>query len=246
MRPLIILTILMWALGIAEAQVERPGGVGAEQTVSVHMFDRGMQGFSRPPAEWQGKARRITKSIVSNYGEGKPLGRVSEIREFDTVGSSRHLTIVDSPYQKSEQESISVGHDTFVRWNRGAWQRKDREHYGLAIPPAAPFETTRTGPPGTFRFLRPEATFEFKVGTAVFKGEVLLIYVRTIFSSNPGKEPGTVFELEQTNRYWLADSGRLVKLEDVQINRKTGAGTQSIQEWELDPSIRIEAPAYVK
>ena len=242
MKTLMIMAILLCSFGIAEGQLDRPDNAGAEQVVSSHMFDRGMQRFSRPPSEWQGKARRITKSHISDYGDGKPLGRVTEILEFDAAGSFRRHITVDSPYQRSVQEMIGVGHFLFTRVNGGPWQRKGVELFGLAVPPGAPFETRRTDAAGTFKFYKPGATFEFKIGTGVFRGEMLLVYIRTIVSSEPGKQTGSLVEQEQTNRYWLADNGRMVKYEDLKINRKTGAGTHLTEEYELDPSIRIEAP----
>ena len=242
MRPLIILTILICTLDVAKAQIGPPLLVPSEFRITSDSFDWGMQRFGRPPAEWQGKARRIRKSHVSNYGDGKPLGRVSEILEFDAAGSFRRLITVDSPYQKSVQEIISVGNFTFTRMDSKPWQRKDRELFGLAVPPGAPFETRRTGPAGTFKYYKPGAAFEFKLGTGVYKWASVRIYIRTVVFSSPGKEPGTMIEQEQTNRYWLEDTGRMVKYEDVKINRKTGAGTHLTEEWELDPSIRIEAP----
>ena len=242
MRPLITLTILICTLGVAEAQIGPPLLVPSEFRITSDSFAWGMQQFSRPPAEWEGKARRIRKSHVSNYGDGKTLGRVSEILEFDAAGSFRRHITVDSPYQKSVQEIIAIGNFTFTRMDGRPWLRKDRELFGLAVPSGAPFETRRTGPAGTFKYYKPGAAFEFKLGSGIFKGENLRVYIRTVMFSSPGNGPGTVIEQEQTNRYWLADSGRMVKYEDVKINRGSGAGTHLTEEWELDPSIQIEAP----
>lgn len=242
MRVVVILTILLSTTVQAEAQLAT--GPRSEQTVASHVFDQGMQRYRRPPEEWQGKPRRIRKTVESNYGNGKPLGHVSETFEFDTAGSFRKLITVDSPYQRSENEIIAVGGFTYSRKDGDPWKRSERKLTGI-VEPVAPFESDGNGLAGTFKYYEPSSTFEFKITAGEHKGQIILVYIRTVVERKPRKEPGVVLETEQTNRYWMADNGRMVKFEDLKTYKKVGAWIRSTQEWELDPSIRIEAPISV-
>ena len=244
MRIALYLTILLCVAAKCGAQGSRNSQFGASQNaiIDVKAFDAGMQRYSRPPDEWQGKPRRIRRTTKANRGDGSRSTEVDELWEFDTSGSFRRVTIVNSPNRRSEQESITVGTYTYTRIDGGLWQRKDREPYGLVGPPVGPFETMRTVPPGTFKYYNPGAVFEFKLGTSEYKGQTLLVYTRTVVYSKTRETTGMVDEIEHLNRYWLAEDGRIVKFEDVQFNRKTGAETRSTQEWELDPSLQITPP----
>jgi hypothetical protein len=208
-----------------------------ETPLDKRAFDAFMNAMRRPPAEWQGKGRRV----ISNVKTG--ITTASTIIEFDALGSIRTINRSIQGGQQVNSDTITIGEATFVRRNEGPWERKPRAVPTLAKSPFPPFE--RNEADGRFSSSPPSnVTAEYGVSSDVYKGSAVTIVMRRETSKVLNKSGEVFADLEKRIKYWLASNGRLLKIEQWDLNRAEGGDHRSYvsYEWELDPTIVIREP----
>ncbi len=207
-----------------------------DQTISQAVFEAGMRNQSRPPVEWRGKARKITRFHESQSGI------LREVSEYDAAGSSRRSWQGHSNGQPVKQKSITVGLISYNKMGDAKWTWKEKNDKRPAH--IAPFETEGKTPPFSVAY-EPGAEFEFRVGTAVHKGRDVLVYTRIKGSKyGPDTSGKQAVNITITSNFWLQQDGRIVRYEQWDNHRTGESATTSYlwAEWELDPTIAIRAP----
>lgn len=207
-----------------------------DQIISQSAFEAGLRRHSRQPAEWQGKARRMTRIVSSNTGV------LREVSEYDTSGSSRRVWEGTSNGQPIKQQAITVGLISYNKMGDAKWTWKERD----AGRPAhiAPFESDGKAPPFKVAY-EAGAEFEYRVGAGLHKEIDVLIYTRIKRTkSRAGEVRPEALNVTITTKYWLAPDGRVVKFEQWDNHRTERSESTSYisSEWELDPKILIRAP----
>jgi hypothetical protein len=207
-----------------------------DQVISRAAFEAGMRNHSRPPYEWRGKARKITKFHESRSGI------LREVSEYDAAGSSRRSWQGNTNGQPVKQQSITVGSIAYNKMGDAKWTWKEKDDKGPAH--LAPFE--RDGKTPSFRVVHePGADLEFRVGAALHKGRDVLVYTRiNRFKHAPDVSGKEAVNITITSKFWLGQDGRVVRYEQWD-NHQTGQSATTMYlwtEWELDPGIVIRAP----
>lgn len=231
--PLALLILAFAASGIAQENVIDRAG-----------YDLLMQRYRRPPAEWQGVARRITSETTdTTTGRNTISSTLKQVKEFDAKGNVRRVSESTVNGQTTRTETITVGAYTFSKRDLEKWKPvsapADRPNDINAV-----FETqSENAREGTW--VEPGAKVEFRVAAGEHKGEAVLICTRIQKMEKVDPSTGAKVDREIVNRYWLSDkSRRIVKFEQITTSKGANLETRSVtaSEWQTDPGIVIKAP----
>lgn len=222
--------------------------VGQEKEISETAFKSGMRRAQRPIGEWYGKPRRLIKTSESEHSTVPANNHIfRESKECDADGSCRRAWESTAGAQRRRSETISIGTFVFTRKGGEKWTRQERptKPRGLYDPP---FESNLEADPATYANpYEPGVEVEYRVGAGEHKNEAVLIFTRTKRAKRFSSKDGEMFDSEIVNLYWLSLQGRIVRFE--QWTTDTGKGWEhkrkDTMEWEIDPTIVIEAPSEI-
>ena len=216
------------------------GAFAQEKTLSQAEFQTVIKNAKWALTEWKGKAVRMTQT-----SEAKAEGKIQQfstgktVIEFASPTVSHLITEITSSSKNTKSESIRIGDKTYKRTDNGAWIEGTIEAKAAEPPPPPPAVLPGDKPA--------EKTTEYKhLGTEQFNGLTANVYLATtkIKRVNPATNQETL--ATSTQKYWFNEADG-VKLKEESVNETRGGETNFSNRltviWELDPTIKVAAPA---
>jgi hypothetical protein len=167
-----------------------------------------------------------------------------ELHEYEQPGPKMRVRVfrIDRNETEPSLETIFIGSKIYEKRPGSAWQVEERNRGSLGAPRNVPKKVpvvTRTDAPGQAPRVTPDSpNAEYKDLGVEPKGS-MRVFQRTVRTQLP--YGGEATENTLTHKSWIDRSGQLKKDEYTTTNSKTGT-TILTMEYEVDPTIRIEAP----
>ena len=215
------------------------GVFAQERTMSKAEFDSVIKNAKWALTEWKGKSSRMIQT-----SEARAEGKIKEFSsgkttiEFASPTVSRLTSEITSGSKNTKSESIRIGDKTYKRSDDGAWTEGIIEAKTKTTEPPPP-------PPAPVAEDQSEKLTEYKyLGTEQLSGMTANVYVVTTKIKRLSPTTGKEVLSTSTNKYWLGEDG--VKLKEESIGETRGGETSIYRRltvvWELDPTIKVEAP----
>jgi hypothetical protein len=209
-----------------------------ERTMSQTEFDSVIKNSKWALTEWKGKALRMTQTV-----EAKSEGKIQQsssgktIIEFASPTISRLITESISGSKITKSESIRIGDKTYRRsgdqdWIEGVTEVKEQRK--ATEPPPTPAAENQVEKMTEYKYL----------GIEKLNGLTVNVYAVTtkVKRINPTTNKQTL--TISTHKYWISEDGVKVKDEDTGETRgETNIYRRLTVAWEVDPTIKVEAPA---
>jgi hypothetical protein len=218
------------------------GVFAQERTLTQAEFDSIIKNSKWAVPEWKGKPlRMIQTSEARAEGKFQEFSSGKTTIEFASPNVSRLRSEITSGSKTTKSESIRIGDKIYTRsgdqdWVEGTAQAKAQTKTAVPPPP----------PPSPVFEDQAEKLTEYKyLGTEQLNGLTANVYAVTtkIKRLNPTTNKETLSI--STRKYWISKDGVKLKEEDI---GETRAGETNLYRrltvvWELDPTIKVEAPA---
>jgi hypothetical protein len=209
------------------------------RTISQTEFESVLKNPNKmAPVIWKGKTwRMIITTEVKAEGQKPVDSSTKSITEFASGQTSRVILEIRQGSKITQSEKIRIKDKIYIRngdeaWTVEAFEEKQR---------AETTGTTASTAPANSKF---ERQTEFKyLGSEVFNNQKTNVYAEVI--KRKSTDPALKTSYTQTMKYWLNEDGTLLRDDLVMEGRnETGAfyNRRTII-YELDPNIKIEAPA---
>ena len=203
-----------------------------ETTIEKSDFDAAL---SKAFVRFAGQSYRRTESsrdILPNENQNRVTTK--SFTEF-APRARRSFYQFDSPTVKTKKETIVIDGKTYTRLNDGEWTDKK-------IVPEKPSER---------KLEEIESKTEYKsLGTEILDNRVTSVYARIDNKKFVNTSNNRELLSTNTTKFWLDEKGGLVKEETQTESRMKAAQdrpesvyrTIRTSFWEIDPTIKIEAP----
>ena len=213
------------------------GVFAQEKTIERADFDAVYQNSTN---KWKGKSYRMVITTQSGT-EGKPHTDYSSKSIIENASNTTSRVIYENSFQSKtkKSEKIRIGDKTYLREGNEEWKEvtlevESQPQPGNKIPNTDNQVNNQVDSQIEYKFL----------GSEKLDNQITNVYAKIerqkVINSTNNKETHSV----ATTKYWFGEDGIILKL-DMEMDSQTGETifhTRLTQVWELDPSIKIEAP----
>ncbi|HVE56674.1 MAG TPA: hypothetical protein VNB22_07590 [Pyrinomonadaceae bacterium] len=222
--------ILFGATGIF-AQQEKPIEKSEFDTVSSNSYRK----FARQSYRQTEVFQDISTSTTPNFTNQNKLSSKTIMEYSFAARGSRSISEFDSSTLKKRTETIMIGDKIYTRIDNGEWMEKKRE--------------VRPKTESTLKTV--EEQIEYKsLGTEKLDDQNASVYAKVQKQKLIDESTKSEMFVTITTKYWFGEDGGRLK-EEMQAERRiklekspieTVSRSSRVTVWELDPSIKIEAP----
>ncbi len=200
-----------------------------EKTIEKSEFDKVFQASF---GKRSGKSYRKTTTMEHTFQGGtSTVGYLSKsTSEFQSRIGYHSVYEAKLSSGNKKIERIVIGDKLYTREGDGEWKA------GSIEPPPAP--------EGTIKTLSKETEYKFW-GNEILNNQNTTVYLVVEKSKTLNEKNNIESIVNATTKYWFAEDGALLKTEKVRTFQSGEAVStnKEITIYELDPNIKIEAPA---
>jgi hypothetical protein len=179
---------------------------------------------------------RITKTVFYFENDLKsPVKTEKIIRELAPPDLERTITEEKTATGMVIEERLYIGDQIFVRRNKGVWRKPKFDSIGLAGPVGLGGASEKTDEP------KIEITTERKLQEEIIVNKQIADCYETITTKKFTLPTGTYTETQREN-FCFSKDDRYIRIEEEIQNSETKKRSLTINDFEYDPNIKIEAP----